>query len=326
MELKTYIASRGLQSLATVFAALTIVFLLFRVIPGDPVSLLVRLGSQSLTEEDIMVLRATFGLDRPLHEQYFIYLWNTLRLELGTSFFYKIPVAQLFFQRLVNTLTLVGTGTLLSILIGLSLGLVAGWFRGRKQDHAATAFSLLFYSMPSFWIGMVLIYLLAVTVPLFPTGGMVNIRLAATADTLTRLTDQLRHLFLPLLTYSLGFAGQYALIMRNTLTGVLAEDYILTARAEGLTGFQILKRHALKNAALPSISLVAMNVGFVVLGTISIETVFNWPGVGRLVFEAIFFRDFPLLQGAFVFFTIFMILANFIADILYAALDPRIRY
>jgi peptide/nickel transport system permease protein len=211
-------------------------------------------------------------------------------------------------------------------LIGLGLGIIAGWFRGKKSDKAAVTFSLLFYSMPSFWLGMLAIYLFAIMIPIFPTGGMIDVRLGASADLFTRLADGLRHLILPLLIFSLGFAGQYALIMRNTLTGVLTEDYILTARAKGLSGYQILKNHALKNAALPSITLVAMNIGFVVLGTIAIETVFNWPGVGRLVFESVFFRDFPILQGTFVFFTIFMILANFISDVLYAILDPRVRY
>ncbi len=325
MELKAYLLSRALQSIATFFAALTIVFFLFRIVPGDPVALLIRLGAQSLTAEEIEGLRITFGLDRPLYQQYFIYLWNIIRFDFGTSFFYRIPVTELFFNRLVNTLILVGTGTFLSILLGLALGVVAGWFRGKKQDRAAIIFSLLFYSMPSFWIGMVLIYILAINIPIFPTGGMLSARLAD-ADDLTRLADFLRHLMLPLLTYSLGFAGQYALIMRNTLTGVMTEDYILTAKAKGLTDLQILKSHALKNAALPTISIVAINIGWVVLGTISIETVFNWPGVGRLVFESIFYRDFPILQGTFVFFAIFMILANFVADILYAVLDPRVRY
>ena len=326
MELREYITTRALQTLVTFIISVAIIFFLFRIMPGDPVSIVIRFGAQGLTEEEIQTLRAVFGLDRPLHEQFFIYLWNVMTLNLGKSFFYGIPVSELLITRLANTIILVGLGTLFSIVIGLLLGVAAGWYRGSKIDTAALSFSLLFYSMPSFWIGMVFIYLFSILLNIFPTGGIASVRISEGADIITRLLDQLHHLALPLITYSLGFAGQYALVMRNTLIGVLQEDYILTARAKGLTGSQIIRRHALKNASLPTITLVAINVGLVVLGTISIETVFSWPGVGRLVYEAILFRDFPVLQGTFILFTVFMLLANFIADITYAILDPRVRY
>ena len=210
-------------------------------------------------------------------------------------------------------------------MIGLVLGIVAGWFRGKPPDRVAFGTALLFYSMPSFWISMVLIYALAVVLPFFPTGGMINDRLV-NPDWLTAFQDRLYHLSLPLLTYSLVFAGAYALIMRSSVISILSEDYVLTARAKGLSGLDILRKHVLKNAALPSVTLIAMNIGLVVLGAISVETVFNWPGVGLLVYQAIFFRDYPLLQGTFIFFTVFMVVANLIADMLYSFLDPRVRY
>ncbi|HYB84018.1 MAG TPA: ABC transporter permease [archaeon] len=323
MELRTYFAQRVLQSLVTIFVALTIDFYLFRILPGDPVSMIAR--DPRLNAQQMEILRASFGLDKPLYVQYLIFLANTLKLNLGLSFFYRVPVSGILFERLTNTIYLVGLGTLFSMVIGLVLGIIAGWYRGKAPDSIAFGTALFFYSMPSFWISMVLIYALAVTVPIFPTGGMVNDRLV-NPTWITTTTDSLYHLALPLITYSLVFAGAYALIMRSSVINILSEDYVVTARAKGLTGFDILRKHVLKNAALPSVTLIAMNIGLVVLGAISVETVFNWPGVGLLVYQAIFFRDYPLLQGTFIFFTVFMVLANLIADMLYSFLDPRVRY
>jgi len=312
-----------LQSLVTIFVALTIDFYLFRILPGDPVMMIAR--DPRLDAQQMEILRASFGLDKPLYVQYGIFLVNTFKLNLGISFFYRIPVASILFERLANTLYLVGLGTLISMAIGLVLGIIAGWYRGKAPDSIAFGSALLFYSMPSFWISMVLIYALAVLIPIFPTGGMVNDRLI-NPSWVTASADSLYHLALPLITYSLVFAGAYALIMRSSVINILSEDYVLTARAKGFGDLDILRKHVLKNAALPSVTLIAMNIGLVVLGAISVETVFNWPGVGLLVYQAIFFRDYPLLQGTFIFFTVFMVVANLIADMLYSFLDPRVRY
>jgi peptide/nickel transport system permease protein len=307
----------------TIFVALTIDFYLFRILPGDPAQMIAR--DPRLNAQQMEILRASFGLDKPLYVQYGIFLLNTVKLNLGLSFFYRVPVSGILFERLSNTVYLVGLGTLFSMAIGLVLGIIAGWYRGKPPDSVAFGTALLFYSMPSFWISMVLIYALAVFVPIFPTGGMVNDRLV-NPTWLMSTTDSLYHLALPLITYSLVFAGAYALIMRTSVINTLSEDYVLTARAKGLSDFDILKKHVLKNAALPSVTLIAMNIGLIVLGAISVETVFNWPGVGLLVYQAIFFRDYPLLQGTFIFFTVFMVVANLIADMLYTSLDPRVRY
>lgn len=323
MELRTYFAQRIVQSLATIFVALTIDFYLFRILPGDPAQMIAR--DPRLNPQQMEILRASFGLDKPLYVQYAIFIENTFKLNLGLSFFYRVPVASILFERLANTLYLVGLGTLLSMAIGLVLGIIAGWYRGKAPDRIAFGSALLFYSMPSFWISMVAIYALAVVVPVFPTGGMINERLL-NPDWLTATQDSVSHLALPLITYSLVFAGAYALIMRTSVINILTEDYVVTARAKGLSDLDIVRKHILKNAALPSVTLIAMNIGLVVLGAISVETVFNWPGVGLLVYQAIFFRDYPLLQGTFVFFTVFMVVANLIADMLYSFLDPRVRY
>jgi peptide/nickel transport system permease protein len=303
--------------------ALTIDFYLFRILPGDPAAMIAR--DPRLDAQQMEILKASFGLDKPLYIQYGIFIENTFKLNLGISFFYRVPVSSILFERLANTLYLVGLGTLLSMAIGLVLGIIAGWYRGKTPDHVAFGSALLFYSMPSFWISMVLIYALAIVYPIFPTGGMVNDRLI-TAGWAAATQDSLYHLALPLITYALVFAGAYALIMRTSVINILSEDYVLTAKAKGFSDFDVLKKHVLKNAALPSVTLIAMNIGLMVLGAISVETVFNWPGVGLLVYQAIFFRDYPLLQGTFIFFTIFMVVANLIADMLYSFLDPRVRY
>ena len=303
--------------------ALTIDFYLFRILPGDPASMIAR--DPRLDAEQMAILRASFGLDKPLYEQYAIFLTNTFKLNLGLSFFYRVPVSGILFERLTNTLYLVGLGTLTSMAIGLVLGIIAGWYRGKAPDSVAFGSALLFYSMPSFWISMVLIYALAIVIPVFPTGGMINDRLI-NPSWATASADSLYHLALPLLTYSLVFAGAYALVMRTSVINTLSEDYVVTAKAKGLSDLDVFRKHVLKNAALPSVTLIAMNLGLIVLGAISVETVFNWPGVGLLVYQAIFFRDYPLLQGTFIFFTVFMVLANLIADMLYSFLDPRVRY
>ena len=323
LELRTYFAQRVLKSLGTIFLALTIDFYLFRILPGDPASMIAR--DARLTPDQMAILRASFGIDKPLYEQYGIFIANTLKLNLGLSFFYKVPVSDLLFERLANTLYLVGLGTLASMAIGLVLGTIAAWYRGKAPDRIASGSALLFYSMPSFWISMVLIYALAVVIPIFPTGGMINDRLI-NPSWATASADSLYHLALPLVTYSLVNAGSYALIMRTAVINTLSEDYVVTAKAKGLSDLDVFRKHVLKNAALPTITLIAIQLGWMVLGAIAVESVFNWPGVGLLMYQAIYYRDYPLLQGTFIFFTVFMVLANLIADMLYSFLDPRVRY
>lgn len=307
----------------TIFVALTIDFYLFRILPGDPAMMIAK--DPRLNAQQMEVLRASFGLDKPLYVQYGLFLFNTAKFNLGISFFYRVPVASILLGRLANTLYLIGLGTLLSIVLGLALGIIAGWYRGKSPDSIAFGSALLFYSMPSFWISMVFIYAFALVIPIFPTGGMVNDRLINPPWT-TAAVVSLQHLALPLVTYSLIFAGAYALVMRTSIIQILSEDYVITARAKGFSDFDVFRKHVLKNAALPSVTQIAMNLGLIVLGAISVETVFNWPGVGLLVYQAIYFRDYPLLQGTFIFFTILMVLANLIADLLYSFLDPRVRY
>lgn len=266
-----------------------------------------------------------FGLDKPLYQQYFIYLYRMLSLQLGVSYYYNVPLSQLLGQRFVNTLILLVPGLFLSIIIGIGLGVLAAWFEGGKLDSFVTSLSTLLWSTPSFWAGMVAIALLSVAYHVFPTGGLITFG-AEYSDPFAYLGDLLYHLTLPLSVYAVIFSGQYTLLVRNTMSETLTEDYILLAKAKGLKGWQILMTHALRNALLPCITMVAVNIGMVILGSITIETVFTWPGIGLLVYQAIFFHDYPVLQATFFFFVVVTIVTMLVLDLVYMYVDPRVRF
>ncbi|RLI44303.1 ABC transporter permease [Candidatus Bathyarchaeota archaeon] len=320
--MRTYVLSRIIQAFIMIIVAFVFSFFLFRIVPGDPT--LAITGDPRLPLETKRMLYKMFGLDKPLHEQLLIFIINAFKGNLGISYQYKIPVTQLLLERLWNTLILLLPATLLSILIGIVMGMLAGWFRGKTMDTILTSLATLFWSTPSFWAGMFMIYLFAVRFHIFPTGGMMSYEVSYT-DWWSSMSDFLHHLFLPMVTYAVIYSGQYALVLRNSLSEVLSEDYILLAEAKGCTEFQILRKHALKNASLPLVTMVGVNLGRLLLGSITIETVFTWPGVGRLVYEAVYYHDYPVLQGIFVFFITVTILLTVIVDILYTYLDPRVR-
>jgi len=323
IEIKGYVISRLIQAIILIFIALAFSFFLFRVMPGDPAAAIA--GDPRIPAETKRLLYKAFGLDRPLHEQFFIFLANAIQGNLGISFQYKISVMELLLARLVNTVYLLLPATLVSILMGLGLGILAGWFRGRSIDTLLSSIATLLWSTPSFWGGMVMIYLFAVAIPLFPTGGLISYGVSH-VDWWTELQDRLWHLFLPMITYGVIYSGQYTLVLRDTLSGVLSEDFILLAKAKGLRDSEVLTKHALKNASLPLVTLIGLNLGYLLLGSITIETVFTWPGIGRLIYEAVYYNDYPVLQGVFIFFIVVMILVMVAVDILYTYLDPRVRY
>ncbi|MEM2510749.1 MAG: ABC transporter permease [Candidatus Methanomethylicia archaeon] len=322
MALRDYIIKRTITAIITVFTALTMIFIIFRLIPGDPASILAK--DPRLDLETVESIKRLLGLDKPLHEQYIIFITSVFRGEFGVSFFYRLSVWSILLERLANTIRLIGLGAVFSIIIGISLGAIAGWRWGSRYDRVICALSVLSYSMPSFWFGMIMIYLFAVLIPIFPTGGIGRVMFEV--DLWTRIAVEIKHLALPLIAYSINFMGQYVLLMRNSLINVITEDYILTAKAKGLRGSEVLRKHAFKNAALPTVTQISINLSNVIIGSVSVETVFAWPGIGRLIYESVLWRDYPLLQGAFTVFTIVVILANYIADLLYIVIDPRVRY
>jgi len=330
-------------SLFTVAFVVVLNFFLFRVLPGDPSRAGVR--DPRLTKEAQEAIRVRFGLDKPvincfetlnplkfksgacainpLDTQFFIYLGNLARGEMGISFHTNRPVADILRERLWNTLVLTGAGQILSIVLGIALGVFAAWKSRTAIDYSTLFVSLVAWSMPTFWLGIILLFWGSREFGL-PISGQ-STPGAAFANDWERWVDIGRHMILPTLTQTIIYVAEYVLIMRSTMLDVLAEDYILTAKAKGLNAFQILKDHALRNAALPIVTIVALNLGFTVAGAIQIESVFSWPGLGLATYEAVVRRDYPLLQGAFLLLAISVIFANLLADILYSYLDPRVQ-
>jgi peptide/nickel transport system permease protein len=313
-----YVIKRVGFAIVTVFVAVTINFGLFRLAPGNAVSNLSRVPHA--TQELRQALRRQFGLDRSKGAQYLIYLRQLAHGNLGVSFENEQPVSKNLRTAILNTLPMVGLGTLFAIVIGTLTGVVAAWRRGTPTEAATVTTALGFYSMPTHWLGLMLIIIFAGTLP---TGGMTN-EFLFDPSFWTHLKDVASHIVLPSLTLGLVLYGEYTLIVRSAMLETLGEDYVLTARAKGLRPWAIVRRHALRNAMLPITTLVALSLGYVVAGAILIETVFSWPGIGRAVYDAVLQRDYPMLQGAFLVLTISVVFFNLVADLMYFKLDPRI--
>jgi peptide/nickel transport system permease protein len=318
-----YVLSKIGGALATLAFIVAFNFFLFRVMPGDPVRLLARAQGLELSQQAQRDLVRELGLEKPLPQQFVDYLGDTLRGDLGTSFIYGEPVTTVFGRFLWPTLLLVGTATVLMTVIGLYLGIRGGWNRGSTGDIASMGISLVLYSMPEFWLGMMLLVLFATTLGWFPQGGFQSTQSGITG--FSKVVDIVNHMFLPTLTLTLAYLGEYYLLMRSSLLEVLGEEYITAARAKGIREQQVLWRHAVRNALLPTVTLVALSFGFVIGGAVTVELVFSYPGLGLLTFEALDFQDYALLQGMFLFFSAAVIFANLVADLLYSYLDPRVR-
>ncbi len=320
-----YVLSRCLGALGSLAFMLVVSFFLFRVMPGDPARTLGR--GRFTTAEQLEEFNRTYGLDQPLPQQFVTFLKNTLTGDLGISLRYRVPVSDLIIDRLWPTLLLVGISTIFATLIGVWLGIRGAWNRGGKFDNVSTGTSLTLYAMPEWWLGLMLIAVFAVgfgPIPgFFPTGGLhsVDVDPSSVAGWL----DTARHLTLPVVTLTLAYLADYALIMRSSLLDELGEDYLTTARAKGLRDVQVRNRHAVRNALLPTTTLVALNIGFVVSGAITIETVFSIPGLGLLATEALSVPDYWVLQGTFLVASAAVIVANLVANLLYGLLDPRVR-
>lgn len=319
MNSKNYVVKRIGHSLITLWLILTLNFFLFRMLPGDPVRLL--FADPRVPIETLDVLRAQYGLEGSLLQQYGLYLVNILQGELGTSFVYNTPVSEILAERLVNTVMLLFPAMVLSILLGCGLGIVAAIRSGRTADFICLSLSQLLWATPAFWLGLLFMIFAGSFLPLsgMLTAGMSFNSLWA------KTMDIGRHMAMPLITLSLVTLGQYAIVMRNSLIDVLTEDYMLVAKAKGFSKTRQLFSHAMPNAVLPVMTLAAMNLGLLIGGAIQTETVFTWPGVGRLVFEALLRRDYPVLQGAFLVISVCALIANLLADLLYKQIDPRLE-
>jgi peptide/nickel transport system permease protein len=335
MERGNYVLHKIAFSAGTLAAVIVFNFLLFRILPGDPVKLIVH--SPRMTREAQDRIRSTFGLDKPIwfdvarletgdvlgafDTQFTAYLHNLLRGDLGISFASRRDVSDMLKERVWRTVVLVLGGDVIAIVLGMALGLVAAWRRGTRLDASILLAALFTWALPTFFLGIILLIMARGSLPV---GGMATPGLKP-ADGLTYWLDVGKHLILPTLTMAIVYTSEYLLIMRSGVMEVLAEDYILTAKAKGLNTIQILRDHALKNSMLPMVTIIALTFGYTVGGAIQVETVFSWPGLGRLMYEAVQKRDYPVLQGTFLLLAVSVIIANLLADLLYSVLDPRVK-
>ena len=319
-----YLARKAAQAILTIFAIVLLNFVLFRMMPGSPERVLLR--NPYLTQAKIAEVRAAWGLDKPLiPDQLVAYVGSTLSGDLGYSLKFRgTPVTDVIGQRFWPTILLIGLAELIAIVVGLAVGAYAGWRRGGRADRIGSGISLILYSMPYFVIGMPMIVIFAAGLRLFPTSGMLTVG-ATYGSFVDQLVDFARHLALPLATVSLGLIGGYSILMRSAIIETRSEDYVTTARAKGLTDRRVLTAHAFPNAMLPMVTIIAINLGYVVGGAITAEIVFNWPGLGTLTVDALSARDYPVLEGVFVLLSVTVVLANLFADLVYGLLDPRVR-
>jgi len=318
-----YVVKRVAFALITVFIAITLNFVLFRAIPGDAVDAVGR--CRQCTAAFKAYTRQQLGLDQSKWEQYRRYVVGLFHGDLGSSLRSERPVTSELWTPIKNTIPMIALGTIFSILFGVAAGVLSAWRRGTALDKTNLYVSLGFYSMPPQWLGLLVVLYVAGWFGL-PTSGIKDpiLGILNSPSTMTVVVDRLKHMVLPALTLGLVLYGEYALVARSAMLETLGEDYVLTARAKGLSNWQIVRTHGLRNAMLPIVTLVALSIGYVIGGAITIEYVFSYPGIGLATVEAINQRDYPVLQGAFLLLTLSVILFNLIADLLYFKLDPRV--
>ncbi|HEV8656361.1 MAG TPA: ABC transporter permease [Candidatus Limnocylindria bacterium] len=317
----TYTLRKLIQVPFLLFGVVVVLFLLVHLAPGDPVAAL--LGDAPASPEFIEEFRRHLGLDRPLHEQFLLYVWNVLHGDLGTSYYYSQSVLTLILERFPPTLLLMTSALVAATLIGIVLGVVAAARPNSAVDAGANLFAIVGYSLPVFWLGELALLVFALNLDWFPVQGVNSLRESYTgpADVL----DRAHHLVLPAFVLATRYIAIDFRLTRSGILEVLSQEYILTARAKGLASRVVLFRHALRNALLPVVTVTGLNVGFALSGAVLTEVVFGWPGLGRLTLDAIAHRDSPVLMGIFLFVTTAVVLVNFITDLVYAMVDPRIR-
>lgn len=316
MKFGKYVARRLLQMIPVILAIICICFLIIHLAPGDPATIL---AGETATDEYIAELKAEFGLDEPLFKQLFIYIKNTMQGNLGNSFQFKLPVITMLAEKMRVTLVLVLLSEVLALFIGTLLGLVAAKHENRLPDHIISNFSMILYCMPTFWLGMMLMLVFAINLKWLPTSGMQSFN-----TTLSPFMDILRHLVLPCLTLTLIRIPSYLKLARSSVVEVAQEDFINTARAIGYSERIVYRKHALRNALLPTVTHAGMSISTLFSGALLTETVFSWPGMGRMVYDAIASRDYPVIMGGFLISAVMVVVGSFVTDIIYMYLDPRV--
>ena len=325
--MRGYLVGKVVQAFLTLLFVLVFNFFLFRVMPGDPAALLLR-GSSAYNPQNVAQVRHELGLDQPLPQQFVTYLKDTATFKFGDSFFMQgRPVSTTIRERIWPTILLVGTSTIASIAIGLLIGIYAGWRRNTRFDYGWLGVTLVLYACPEFYLGILVLMAFGAGVgpfpALFPIGGYSTP--GAGLSGFSYWIDVLNHLVMPWFTLTFAYLGEYTLIMRSSLIDVLGDEFVMTARAKGVRENDILWRHVVPNALLPTWTLTMLSLGFIFGGAITIELVFSYPGVGWLTVQAITAKDYPLMQALFLLFSGAVIIANLVADVTYMYLDPRVR-
>ncbi|MCH8552056.1 MAG: ABC transporter permease [Natronospirillum sp.] len=321
---RNYIIRRVMHGFLALFIIATLLFFLFRLGLPDPTAALI---TEGLTPAEREQIRARFGLERPLWEQYLIYLGNIVQGDFGFSFHYRAPVADIIWERLGNTMVLMLPAIALAYAAGVPLGAWLSWRRGSRTDTSGIFVGLMFRSAPMFWTGMIAILFFGIYLGWLPTSGMRTLPYEASGfwDKIFTL-DFLHHLILPALVVALYYLGSPMLIMRNTMLEVYGEDFVEMARAKGLPERRILYNHAARNALLPVVTQLAVTIGLAAGGQVVVEVVFSWPGLGREILNAVRTSDFPLAQASFLVMAAFVITLNLLVDMLYTLLDPRVSF
>jgi len=311
-----------LGAIFTIFIIVCFNFVLFRMVPGDPVRLMFR--DPRVSAQRIQEMYERFGLTGSTWDQFVAYLRQLfLYGDLGESFARRAPVFEVIGDRVPQTLMLVLTALVVATLLGTLLGAIAGWKTGTKFDSIIISLSLGLYSIPIFVMGLIILLIFSFYLGIFPLGGMATIGAGLTGWAYWK--DVLWHMFLPVCSIVVWYIGEYIIVTRNSMQDVLDQDYILAARAKGIKEAAILRRHALRNAILPVVTITGVNIAFAVAGVIEAETVFGWPGIGRLVYSSVMARDYPVLQGLFLVFAVAVVMANLFVDLIYGNIDPRIK-
>ncbi len=311
-------------SALTLLFVLVFNFFLFRMLPGDAVRSYTR--GRQIDPAQLAALRRSLHLDDSLWVQFWSYLRNPFNPDV-LSLQFRQPVFSVIGDRVWPTVLLVGTSTILATLIGTWMGIHSAWRAGSRFDKSSTTFSIVLYAMPEFWLGMLLLIAFSAGVGfmpgIFPSGGMSSV--GGDSSTLGQVSDVLLHLTLPVATLTLAYLAEYTLVMRSSLLDEIGSDYLVTAKAKGLRDALVRRRHAVPNAMLPTMTLIFLNIGFIIGGAITVESVFSWPGLGQLTYQALRGPDVPLLQAIFLVISVGVVVANLLADLLYGVLDPRVR-
>jgi peptide/nickel transport system permease protein len=326
MGLKKYIAFRTIQACVTLFMASVIVYALMRAAPGDPILAFYGVQAGNLDEATLQLLRHQYGLDQPVVIHYFAWLSQVLQGNLGRSYIWQTEVSGVVGRAAMWTLELQGTSLALGILIAVPIGVVSAVKQFSKTDYAARLFGVFFYSMPWFWLAAITIIIFSLYLNWFPSGGAYANTEAQSLFGTGSVMDLLWHLTLPAFVLATNYAGLLSRIVRSAMLEVLRQEYILTARSKGIKERIVIYNHAFRNALLPSVTVIGLQMGAMFGGAATVETVFSWPGMGRLIVDASFQRDYSTMMGAFLLTSSVIVFAVLITDLVYSYLDPRIRY